>query len=340
MIKSTLKLMLAMVLFASCSQTEKAPSGMTYKITHGSGNEKLIKNGQIIKFNLQYKIKSKDSVFMNTANQMPGYVEYDSARSVSEKYTFQEIIGKLRKGDKVEFTLNVDSLVKQGQIPAYDKMFKKGDFVIGKLEITDVFANAELVYADQMKEQAKYKEKLAKPIKDYLTKNKINAVETPEGVFVVIKNIGDTTNKIDSSKQVLINYKGFHLNGEVFDTNIRPGDTTAKPYPVRIFESQVIAGWHYGLLNFAKGGSGTIYIPSDLAYGPNGRDKIKPNECIAFDIEIVDVKKKEPLPQEGASIMDQMNQNIKSTEETKSKSTPKKKEPTEKTENKPTEKKD
>jgi FKBP-type peptidyl-prolyl cis-trans isomerase len=276
---------------------------------------------------------------MNTANQMPGYLEYYSARSVSEKYTFQEIIGKLRKGDKVEFTLNVDSLVKQGQIPAYDKMFKKGDFVIGKLEITDVFANAELLYADQMKEQAKYKEKLAKPIKDYLAKNKINATETAEGVFVVIKNIGDTTNRVDTSKQVLINYKGYTLKGEVFDTNIRPGDSTAKPYPVRIFESRVIEGWHYGLLNFAKGGSGTIYIPSNLAYGPNGEGKIKPNECIAFDIEIVDVKKKEPLPQEGASIMDQMNQNIKSTKETKTKSTPKKKveeknEPTEKTEKK------
>ena len=118
MIKSTLKLVAAIVLFASCNQYEKAPSGMPYKITHGSGNEKVIKNGQIIKFNLEYKIKSKNLVYMTTADQMPGYIQYDSIGFASAKYTFQEIMGKIRKGDKIEFSLSVDSLLKKGQIPA------------------------------------------------------------------------------------------------------------------------------------------------------------------------------------------------------------------------------
>jgi FKBP-type peptidyl-prolyl cis-trans isomerase len=292
MIKSTLKLVAAIVLFASCNSYEKAPSGMMYKITHGSGNEKIIKNGQIVKFNLEYKIKSKNFVLMTTADQMPGYIQYDSVGFASASYTFQEIMGKIRKGDKVEFSLSVDSLIRKGQIPGYDTTFLKGDFILGKIEILEIFATPELVNADENKEKLKYKEKQIKPIKDYLSKNKINAKETQEGIFVVIKNIGDTTNKIDSSKQVTVNYKGYHLNGEVFDTNIKPGDTTAKPFPVRIFESQVIGGWHYGLLSFAKGGTGTIYIPSYLAYGPKGSGKIKPNEPIAFDIEVVDVKKK------------------------------------------------
>ncbi|NBV11265.1 MAG: peptidylprolyl isomerase, partial [Chitinophagia bacterium] len=42
MIKSTLKLVAAIVLFASCNSYEKAPSGMMYKITHGSGNQKKL----------------------------------------------------------------------------------------------------------------------------------------------------------------------------------------------------------------------------------------------------------------------------------------------------------
>ena len=97
-----------------------------------------------------------------------------------------------------------------------------------------------------------------------------------------------------------------------------------------------------GLSYFGKGGTGTIYIPSSKAFVDGHELEF---ENVIFDIEVVDVKKKEPLPQEGTSMMDQMNQNIKSTEETKPKSTPKKKvveiiEPTEKTENKPTEKKD
>jgi hypothetical protein len=47
MIKSTLKFVAAIVLFASCNQFEKAPSGMMYKISHGSGNEKALVQGTV-----------------------------------------------------------------------------------------------------------------------------------------------------------------------------------------------------------------------------------------------------------------------------------------------------
>ena len=78
----------------------------------------------------------------------------------------------------------------------------------------------------------------------------------------------------------------------------------------------------------------TAYTDYGIYIDQNGPPELQ-YENLIFDIEIVDVKKKEPLPQEGTSLMDQMNQNIKSTEETKPKSTPKKKakeikEPTEK----------
>ena len=42
--KNTVKLLLAIVLFASCNQYEKTPTGLAYKITKGNGKEKL-KNG-------------------------------------------------------------------------------------------------------------------------------------------------------------------------------------------------------------------------------------------------------------------------------------------------------
>ena len=341
MIKSTLKLMLAMVLFASCSQTEKAPSGMTYKITHGSGNEKLIQQGQIIKFNVEYKLKSKDSVLKTTFGKMPGYIQFDTARMKTVKYDFLEFLAKLRKGDKAEFSLSIDTLEKLGGIQ-FNDIFKKGDFIAGKVEIVNVFANADMVKADKSKEIAKLNVTRKQQLNDFLAKNKINAKETPEGIFMVIKNIGDTTNKIDTSKQVSINYKLYNVKGEVFQTTFDKADPNSKPMDYRVGEVGFIEGWNIGLSYFGKGGTGTIYIPSSKAFVDGHELEF---ENVIFDIEVVDVKKKEPLPQEGTSIMDQMNQNIKSTEETKPKSTPKKKvveiiEPTEKTENKPTEKKD
>ncbi len=65
MIKSTLSLFAAVVIFASCNQFQKSPSGMPYKITKGNSKE-LLKHGQFVKLNIEYKLKSKDTV-LNTS---------------------------------------------------------------------------------------------------------------------------------------------------------------------------------------------------------------------------------------------------------------------------------
>jgi FKBP-type peptidyl-prolyl cis-trans isomerase len=289
MVKSTLKLVAAIVLFASCNQFEKAPSGMTYKIQHGSGNEKLLQAGQYVKLHIEYKLKKKDSVLSSTFQHMPVYFPIDTAQL--GKYTFTEILMKLRKGDKVDFNLSIDTLVKMNQLQ-FNEMFKKGDIILGKAEILNVFTDVNQVDADYKKEQAIEKDKEIKIIKDHLTKNKINATQTPEGVFIVIKNAGDASAKIDTTKQASVNYKGYKLNGEIFDTNMKPNDSTAKPYAVRMGENSVIPGWEIALPYFAKGGTGTIFVPAMLAYGPQANGSIGAYENLAFDIEIKEVVKK------------------------------------------------
>jgi FKBP-type peptidyl-prolyl cis-trans isomerase len=307
MIKSTLKVTFAIVLLASCKQKpadrtengltgqlEKAPSGMVYKITHTNDNEKLIQQGQIIKYSVEYRLKSNDSLLPDgPKNKIPEYLPYDTIQFKEVKYNYPEFLGKLRKGDKAEFSLSIDTLEKMNLLKK--GLFKKGDFIIGKLDLIDVFANSEMANEDRNKEVKKIKDKLNKPVRDYLDSKKIkNAIETPEGMFVVINEKGDMSNKVDSSKQVSVKYKGYHLNGSVFDPGLQP-------YLVKIYETPVIYGWHIGLTYFGKGGKGNLYIPSYLAYGEEGFNDIKPNECIAFDIEVLDVKKKEALPKQSAA---------------------------------------
>ena len=292
MIKSTLKLVAAIVLFASCNQYEKAPSGMPYKITHASGNEKLLQQGQYVKLNVEYRLKSKDTVLSTTYGVIPAYFPVDTARL--GKYTFTEIILKCRKGDKVEFSLSIDSLVKLNVLQL-NEVFKAGDIILGKAEIVNVFTDVAKVDADYKKEQNTEKEREIKVIKEYLTKNKINAVQTPEGVFVVIKEKGDLSHKVDSTKQVSVFYKGYTLKGVTFDTNIKPNDPAAKAYDVTLGKNAVIPGWEIGLQYFAKGGKGSIYVPAMLAYGPQANGALKAYENLAFDIEIQDVM----MPQVG-----------------------------------------
>jgi len=293
MIKSTLKLVAAIVLFASCNQYEKAPSGMPYKITHGSGNEKALQQGQYVKLNVEYRLKSKDTVLSSTYGVIPVYFPIDTARL--GKYTFTEVIMKCRKGDKVDFSLSVDTLVKLNVLQI-NNIFKAGDVILGKAEIVNVFTDVNQVDADYKKEQTAEKDREIKAIKDYLAKNKINAVQSPEGVFVVIKEPGDVKNKIDSTKQVSVYYKGYTFKGETFDTNIKPNDPSAKPFDVKLGTGTVIPGWEIGLTYFAKGAKGSIYVPAMLAYGPQANGAIKAYENLAFDIEIQDVMMKQVGP--------------------------------------------
>jgi len=286
MIKSTLKLVAAIVLFASCNQYEKAPSGMPYKITHGSGNEKQLVQGEYVKINIEYKLKTKDSVLSSTYGVIPVYFPVDTARL--GKYTFTEVILKCRKGDKIEFSLSIDTLVKMGALQL-NSVFKANDVILGKAEIINVFTDVKLVDADYKKEQETEKNKEVAAIAAYLEKNKITAIKSPEGVFITIKEAGDATNKVDSGKIASVFYKGYTFKGDVFDSNLNAKDSIAKPYEVKVGTGSVIPGWDIGLKYFAKGGKGSLYIPAMLAYGPQANGGIKAYENLAFDIEVKDV---------------------------------------------------
>jgi len=290
MLKSTLKLVAVLVLFASCNQYEKAPSGMLYKITHGSGNPQKLAQGQFVKINLEYKLKSKDTVLSTTYGQIPVYFPIDTARL--GKYTFTEIIMKCKKGDKIDFSLSVDTLAKMGVLQLND-IFKTKDMILGKAEILDVFSDVAKVDEDYKKETEGEKKKEIAAIKAYLDKNKITATQSPEGVFVVIKEAGDKSNMIDTTSTASVFYKGYTFKGDVFDSNMNPKDpSAAKPYDVKVGAHAVIPGWEIGLQYFGKGGKGTIYIPAMLAYGSQANGAIKAFENLAFDIEIEDVTKK------------------------------------------------
>lgn len=80
---------------------------------------------------------------------------------------------------------------------------------------------------------------------------------------------------------VKVKYTGKHINGEVFDTS----NGEAIEFPV----SGVVPGFGEALQLMKKGGTMTVYIPGNLAYGADGAgDKIGPMETLVFDIELVD----------------------------------------------------
>jgi FKBP-type peptidyl-prolyl cis-trans isomerase len=308
-IKSVVAIVATTLVLAACSSKyEKTASGLAYKITHGSGKEK-IKQGQVVKFYIEYTLHGKkDTILNSNYGKMPGYMPVDTAHL--PKHNFTEIITKLAVGDKVEFTMSVDSLKNMGQIPNYDNLFTKGSTIQGKVEILKVFANDSLTQPDYQAELKKEEtrtsverekkakematknrgllESQTKELKAYAEKNKLKVISSPLGVLVAVQNEG-TGMKADSGKHAKLMYIGSLINGKVFDANMGAEAKHKDPIDVLVGGHNTIPGFEDPMKFFGKGGKGKLLIPAVLGYGDKDNGPIPANSNLIFDIEIVDV---------------------------------------------------
>lgn len=117
-------------------------------------------------------------------------------------------------------------------------------------------------------------------IENYLASNGITAQKLPSGVFYTITKEGIGTEKPDISDKIVVYYKGYLLDGTIFDET----DTN----PLEIGLSQVILGWQEGLQQFTKESEGMIFIPSTLGYGSRPIGNIPENSVLIFEVELED----------------------------------------------------
>ena len=52
----------------------------------------------------------------------------------------------------------------------------------------------------------------------------------------------------------------------------------------------MIRGWDQGVVGMRVGGTRTLVIPSSLAYGASGRDRVPGGSALVFDIELLNVQ--------------------------------------------------
>ena len=94
--------------------------------------------------------------------------------------------------------------------------------------------------------------------------------------------------KPKAEETVEVNYKGTLIDGTEFDSSYKRGQ------PVTFPVNGVIPGWTEALQLMTVGSKYELYIPSDLAYGPNGTGGvIGPNQALVFEVELLDIKKPE-----------------------------------------------
>ncbi len=186
---------------------------------------------------------------------------------------WQEAIPLLQKGGKGTF------LIPSGI--AYGARGAGADIPPNTVLAFDV----ELLNFYHPDEQAKMQaEKDEAKIVEFLKANNINAKRSDDGIYYTISKEGNGEHPSVSNK-VTVHYEGKLLNGMVFDSSIKRGQPATFPL------SGVVPGWQLGVPLLSKGGKGTLYIPSGLAYGSRGAGgSIPPNSVLIFDVELLEIQ--------------------------------------------------
>lgn len=148
---------------------------------------------------------------------------------------------------------------------------------------------AQKLINDYMQELQDKAEKVARAEgEQFLAENgkKENVKTTASGLQYVVEKEG-TGAQPSAEDEVTVHYTGKLLNGQVFDSSVNRGEPATFPL------NRVIPGWTEGVQLMKEGAKYTFFIPSDLAYGPQGvPGAIPPHSTLIFDVELIKVNKK------------------------------------------------
>ena len=165
-----------------------------------------------------------------------------------------------------------------GVASVYDGVKPEMTFDEAKRIVNEYFAKLEA-------EAAKQGEVNRKNGEAFLTENAkregIKVTESGLQYEVLESGKGDSPKASDN---VEVHYTGKLIDGTVFDSSVERG------VPASFGVTQVIPGWVEALQLMHEGDKWRLYIPSDLAYGPNGAGGvIGPNMTLIFDVELLRV---------------------------------------------------
>lgn len=152
-----------------------------------------------------------------------------------------------------------------------------------KTVIRDYFAEME---KKQQAEAAKLGEANKAAGEAFLAENgkRAEVKTTPTGLQYEVLTEGDGPQP-EATDQVEVHYTGKLIDGTVFDSSVDRG------IPATFGVTQVIPGWVEALQLMKAGAKWRLFIPSNLAYGPNGApgSPIGPNSTLIFDVELLKV---------------------------------------------------
>ncbi len=116
-------------------------------------------------------------------------------------------------------------------------------------------------------------------VDEYIATNNLTTKELDKGVHIAIDRPGNDA-KPNINSRIVVNYRGVLTNGVEFDSG------TNQEFQL----ANLIEGWRIGIKELGEGGSCTLIIPPDVAYGSRETGIIPPHSVLVFDMDLIEVK--------------------------------------------------
>ena len=170
-----------------------------------------------------------------------------------------------------------------GVAAVYNGLAPRMSYDEAKKEIQEYFTKMQ---TEQEAAQAQMAEVNAKAGRDFLEENgkRVEVKTTASGLQYEVLQEG-SGKQPKAEDFVTVHYTGKLIDGTVFDSSVERGE------PATFGVTQVIPGWVEALQLMKEGAKYRLFIPSQLAYGPQGAGPIGPNQTLIFDVELIKVGK-------------------------------------------------
>ena len=210
---------------------------------------------------------------MNTTEKEPIVLNEESSEISRVSYSLGISIANNLKQQ------NFDSITIEALSKGIEDAYSQNELMVSQEEANEIIQNFFKAKADK------------KAIENIdLGKNFLEENKTKEGVVtlasgmqyqVITEGTGDTPSL---ESKVTTHYHGTLIDGTVFDSSVDRGQPAS--FPV----NGVIPGWTEALQLMKVGSKWKLFIPSELAYGPNSPGgAIGPNATLIFDVELLSI---------------------------------------------------
>ncbi|MGC1244530.1 MAG: FKBP-type peptidyl-prolyl cis-trans isomerase [Chryseosolibacter sp.] len=272
-----------LTVLVACKNEKETPSGLKYTIIE-AGDGVNPKTEEVLVFDYELR-DSKDSVWGETFTEgIPAATKIADSTQLANEDGMTQMFRSLSIGDSVKTVLSVNDFFNDVVGAPVPPQIDTTLSVTYTLKVKDIMSVDEFMKAREAlfkKREAKKFNEDTEEIGKYLSGQNLTASQDTSGLQFIIHNTG-SGKKPSIDDCVEVKYKGrFLKTGEVFDQ----AEKIAFPL------NGVIAGWKLGIPMLGKGDSATFYIPSKLAYGPQGYPgAIPPDAILIFNVTLLDVK--------------------------------------------------